>query len=164
MKPMFLTIILRVFLLLTLLVSIGCSQTQEAQKLNAATVVGTHVSLIPPAGFTPSTQFPGYQFESLGSSIMITELPGPFAEASAGFSKPSELMKRGMSVLDKKEVKSNGQNGLLVKVEQNAYGTDYLKWLLIFGDEKEAVIITATFPKQYESELSEKMKASILST
>src|SRR5687768_6123448 len=114
-------IILKVFLLLGLFALTGFSQAQEPQK-QGATVVGTKVSLKPPDGFTPSSQFPGYWLESLGSSIMITELPAPFAETSAGFSNPSELMKRGMSLLSKQEVKVNGYSGLLVQVKQNAFG------------------------------------------
>jgi len=154
--------ILRVFLFLILPAFNGCSYAQEPPKQSAAFVSGTRIRLIPPADFAPATQFPGYQLESHGSSIMITEIPGPFAETTAGFSKPSELMKRNMTILDKQEVKLDGQNGLLFKVAQKAYETDFLKWLLVLGDEKETAMITATFPKQYEGELSEKMKASVL--
>lgn len=154
---------LKFFLTLILLISYGCSHAQVSPKQSDdAFVNGTKIKLTPPADFTPASQFPGYQLESRGSSIMITEMPGPFAETTAGFSKPSELIKKKMSVLDKQEVKLNGQNGLLLKVAQKAYETDFLKWLLILGDEKETVLIAATFPKQYEAELSEKMKASIL--
>lgn len=154
-------IILRILLLLTLIVFNGCSQAQEP-KQSPVSIAGTRISLTPPAGFTPSAQFPGYELESHDSSIMVTEIPGPFAEVSAGFSKPEELAKRGMSLLDKQKVKLSGQNALLMKVEQKAYGTNFLKWLLVFGDEKETAMITATFQKQHEAELSEKMKASVL--
>jgi hypothetical protein len=154
-------VILKVPLLITLLAFTGFSQAQEPKK-QGETIIGTKVSLKPPEGFTPSPQFPGYWLESLSSSIMVTEFPNPFAEASAGFSNSSELMKRGVSLLNAQEVKLNGQSGLLVKVKQNAFGTEYLKWLLIFGDEKESVMIAATFPKELDGDLSEKMKASIL--
>jgi hypothetical protein len=110
----------------------------------------------------PSPQFPGYWQESVGSSIIVTEFPAPFSEATAGFSNPSELSKRGMSLLNKQGVIVNEQKGELLKVKQSALGTEYLKWLLIFGDEKESVMIAATFPQELETELSEKMKASVL--
>lgn len=154
--------ILKLFLILTLLVVNGCSHAQELPKQSDAFISGTRIRLTPPANFTPANQFPGYQLESRVSSIMITEIPGPFTETSAGFSKPDELKKRSMLVLNKQEVKLGGHNALLLKVEQRAYETDFLKWLLVFGDEKETVIITANFPKMYEAELSEKLKASIL--
>ena len=148
--------------LLILFISNGCSYAQVSPKQSDAFVSGTRIRLTPPADFTVANQFPGYQLESRGSSIMITEIPGPFAETTAGFSNPSELKKKNMSVLNKQEVKPNGQNGLLLKVEQKVYETEFLKWLLVLGDENETVMITATFPKMYEAELSEEMKASIL--
>jgi hypothetical protein len=162
MKLIFPTIMSGVFLSFALLVLTGCSKTQEAQKPAAETLAGTRIALTPPPGFTPATQFSGYQLESLGASIMINEIPGPFAEISAAFSNPSELSKKGMSLVEKQEVKSNGRDGLLVKTGQSANGVEYLKWHLVIGDEKETVIITATFPKQSEDKLSEPMKASLL--
>jgi len=156
--------ILGVSFFLTLLAFSGCSQAQEPPKQIVSFVSGTRIKLLPPANFTPATQFPGYQLESHNSSIMVTEIPAPFAETTAGFSNSSELSKRNMSVVDKQEVKVDGQNGLLLKVEQTAYGINILKWLLVLGDEKETAMITAAFPKMHDVELSEKMKASILTS
>jgi len=154
--------VLRIFLFIALVSTSGFSQAKEMPTQGPA-VVGTRVSLKPPAGFIPSPQFPGYWLESLGSSIMVTELPVPFPIMSAGLANPSELMsKRGISLLNKQEVKVAGRSGLLVQAKQNAFGTEYLKWLLIFGDEKESVMITASFPKELGGELSKRMKASIL--
>ena len=152
----------RAFILIVPIAIIAYSQDkQPAEKATA--VAGTKVSMQPPAEFTPSSQFPGFEYEALGSSIIITEFPGPFKEISAGVSDPAVLKKRDISVLSRQQVKVDGQSGLLVQVAQNAFGTDYIKWLLIFGDEKESVMIAATFPKEYENKLSEKMKTSILS-
>jgi hypothetical protein len=150
---------LRGYLLIVFLVITAFPQSKEPQ---AARVIGTRVSLKPPQEFTPSSQFPGYGLEAFSSSIVVTEIPGPFSEVSAGFSDSSALMKKGMSALNKQEVKVNGQSGLLVQIRHNLSVGEFLKWILVFGDEKESVIITATFPKEFENELSEKMKASIL--
>lgn len=154
--------ILKYLLLLTLFVSIGCSKPQVSPKQKDETISGTRVRLTPPVGFTAAKQFSGYQLESHNTSIMITEIPGPFTETTAGFSNLSELKKKNMSVLDKQDVQPNGQNGFLFKIEQKAYETDFLKWLLVLGDEKETLMITANFPKIYEAELSDKLKASVL--
>jgi hypothetical protein len=136
-------------------------QTDRPHKQETA-VAGTRVSVVPPAGFAPSQQFPGFVQESMSASIMVTEFPGPFSETSSGFASPLELMKRGMTLLSKQELKVNGRSGLLLQVKQIAFGTEYLKWLLIFGDDEESAIIAATFPKKLEMELSEKMKVSVL--
>ncbi len=148
--------------ILPVLLTIACSsQTKELPKQDVL-VVGTKVSLTPPDGFVVSSQFPGFEQESLGASIMVTEIGGPFPEVSAGFSSPSGAAKRGMIVVDKQAVTINGHSGVLLRIKQNASGIEFLKWLLVFGDEKESVMVTAAFPKQFEDTLSGKMKASIL--
>lgn len=125
-------------------------------------VVGTRISLVPPSGFIPSDRFPGYSQESTGSSIMVTEFPAPLAETSSGLSTRSALSKRGMVLLKKEQVVVGGRVGVLAQVKQNLQEAEYLKWLLLLEDGKESVLVTAAFPKDLESELSEAMKASIL--
>ena len=149
---------------LVLVVVIAVAGSSQAQRLprQSERVAGTKVSMTPPADFTPSTQFPGFWLESLGCSIMVTELPGSYAQLSTGFSNISTLMKRGMSLLHKQPVTVGGRRALLMNLQQNAYGREFLKWLLMFGDESESVMLVATFPKELEAEFSPKMKASIL--
>jgi hypothetical protein len=118
--------------------------------------------MVPPDDFTASSHFPGFQQESTNASILVTEFPAPFSEASTGLSNPSMLSQRGMMLLEKQRVSVSGQAGILVRVMQKISGTDYLKWLLVLGDEKESLLITATFPKELERQLSEKLKASVL--
>lgn len=154
--------ILRALFLIVFLTFTGCAQVKEPPKQAAAIIAGTRIKLQPPADFAASSQFAGYGLQSHASSIMITEMPGPFAEISAGFSSEPELTKRGMALLDKQEIKVGGADGLLVKIRQNAAGTEFLKWILVFGDAKESVVITAAFPQEHETALSERMRASIL--
>jgi hypothetical protein len=47
-------------------------------------VTGTSVALAPPPGFEPSSRFPGFERADLQSSVMVTEIPGPFAEVTSG--------------------------------------------------------------------------------
>ncbi|MDL1873596.1 hypothetical protein FBQ85_00265 [Cytophagia bacterium CHB2] len=125
-------------------------------------MAGTRVSLTPPAEFTLSAQFPGYQQESTGASIMVTEIPGPFAEVSAGFSVPAELAKKGMTLQTKEEITVDGRTALLLQIWQVAAGKEFLKWILAFGNANETVMVMATFPKQHESDRSEKLRTSLL--
>ena len=55
----------------------------------AESVPGTSVNLNPPSGFVKSERFPGFQNETNFSSIMVTEMDGPFAELIRGV--PSDL-------------------------------------------------------------------------
>jgi len=152
--------ILNILLLILSLAIIGTSQSVESPGQETR-IPGTRVSLVPPTGFKPAPEFSGFKQESNGSSIIVTEFPGPFSEVSSGFLNPSELAKRGMTLLNKQEINVNSQSGLLLHVKQNAFGTEYRKWLLIFGDAKESVLVVATFPLELEGDLSEKMKASV---
>ena len=150
----------RLFILTLMVVS--SIQAQETSK-QSRIIIGTRVSLTPPDEFVPAPQFPGLLQEATGSSIMVTEMPGPFSQLSAAFSTPSELAKRGMTLLKKQGVTVGRQNGLLLHLTQMASGTEFRKWLLLFGNEKEVVMVTATFPKMFEKELSEKLRTSVLS-
>src|SRR5687767_10120007 len=122
---------------LCLLLAVHCfSQTRTIPKQQIP-VVGTRASMVPPDDFTASSHFPGFQQESTNASILVTEFPAPFSEASTGLSNPSMLSQTGMMLLEKQQVSVSGQAGILVRVMQKISGTDYLKWLLVLGDEKE---------------------------
>lgn len=149
------------FILILLVVASGAAQARQAST-QATIVAGTRVSLKPPSGFTPSPQFSGYWLESHDSSLIVTELPGSFREVSFGFSSPAELAARGLSLLSQQEIEISGLRGVLLQLKQTAFSTDYLKWIAVFGDDKESVMIAATFPKKHENELSQKMRMSIL--
>ncbi|HEX8651503.1 MAG TPA: hypothetical protein VF708_11745 [Pyrinomonadaceae bacterium] len=152
---------LKILLLLILFAATSFAQAKELPEQRAA-ITGTEVSLIPPVGFTPSPQFPGYWEESLGASIQVTEFPAPYSITFAALSDTAQLTKRGISLLSRREVSVGRLKGMLLQVRQSASGLEYLKWILNFGDEEESVSIVATFPKGLEKELSEKLKRSIL--
>lgn len=144
-------------LIIALLISLSCSlQAQER-------VQGTKVTIDPPADFTKATQFPGYMMESTGSSIMVTPIPGgPFSEVSKGFTR-SGLATQGMKLIQKENIKVGSAEGVLIHARQSAYGTEFLKWMLAFGDSTETTLVVATFPKKFEEQLSEHLKKSVLS-
>jgi hypothetical protein len=144
-------------LIVALLILLACSlQAQER-------VQGTKVTIDPPADFTKATQFPGYMMESTGSSIMVTPIPaGPFSEVSKGFTR-SGLATQGMKLIKKENIKIGTAEGVLIHASQSAYGTDFLKWMLAFGDSTETTLVVATFPKQFEEQLSDNLKKSVLS-
>jgi hypothetical protein len=126
-------------------------------------VPGTSVALEPPAGFTPATRFTGFERADVQGSIMVTEIPGPFASVSAGMNA-SGLASRGMTLLSSAKRQVDGRPALLLSVTQAANGIEFMKWMLVTGDAKRTVMVVATFPKQAEAELSEQMRAAVLST
>jgi hypothetical protein len=152
--------ILSTLLLPSILAVAAVSQSTPAPP-QFAPVTGTHVSMVPPAGFTPAIQFPGFVEESMGASIMVTEFPGPITEATAVFNDREAMASKGMELLDQQAVKISNLTGALYRIKQVVSGVELRKWLLVFGD-KESVLITATFPQTFENDLSERVKASIL--
>ena len=68
-----------------------------------------------------------------------------------------------MTLVSKKEIEIDGISGVLFGVTQNAYGTEFAKWIVIFGDRKETKMVTATFPKAHADKLSAQLKSVVLS-
>jgi hypothetical protein len=123
-------------------------------------VPGTRVGLVPPEGFQKADRFPGFTQAETNASIMVTEIPGPFSQVSAGFT-PGGLKSRDMVLLKKEPITVNGQPGILLHVSQNAYGVRYLKWITIIGDERHTIMITASFPAELEKRLSEPLRSAV---
>lgn len=89
-------------------------------------VIGTKVQIEPPSYLEPTDQFPGFVDREYGTSIMITEIPGPFTKVSQGLNK-SELAKQGMTVISKKSIKLGQQDAILIRASQIAYEIAFLK-------------------------------------
>lgn len=150
MRPTFLT--LAAFLLAPL-----------ADDLTAATPVrGTRVLLDPPPGFKPAEQFPGFLQKETSASIMVNELPAPFAETTRGFTAAG-LATRRMKLVTRETITVAGQEGLLLHVTQESQGSLFGKWMLAFGDAQKTVLIVATYPLSGDAALADALKQSVLS-
>lgn len=140
----------------------GAAAGSPKKKLNFSSIPGTRVSLLKPTGFVMAKHFPGLQQASTGASIMVTEIPGPYSEVTKGVTA-EQMKSRGMNLQSKEDATIDGRPGLLLSLTQIAYGKTYAKWISIIGDEKNTVIITATFPKDRESDLSTPLRDVVLS-
>jgi len=124
-------------------------------------VTGTSVALAPPAGFVPSSRFPGFERADLQSSVMVTEIPGPVADVSRGMTADG-LATRGMTLISSTRELVDGRQALLLKVSQAASGMTVHKWMIVSGDARKTVMIVGTFPKDYEPQIGDAMKDSLL--
>ncbi|HWM93924.1 MAG TPA: hypothetical protein VN493_24415 [Thermoanaerobaculia bacterium] len=124
-------------------------------------VPGTKTSLEPPQGFSPSDRFPGFQDAETQSSIMVTELPAPGTVMMKGMTKEA-LASRGMTLISSTTEKVDGREALLLHVAQAAGGTEYLKWMLVTGDEETGVMVVGTFPKTAEAQVGAAIRTSVL--
>jgi hypothetical protein len=127
----------------------------------AIRVTGTSVALAPPAGFVPSSRFPGFERADLQSSVMVTEIPGPVADVSRGMTAAG-LATRGMTLISSARQVLDGRQTLLLKVSQPAGGMTVHKWMLVSGDARTTVMIVGTFPKECEPQIGDAMKESLL--
>jgi hypothetical protein len=136
------------------------STAKAATKL--VPIAGTQVSLTQPAGFVTATDFPGFVQKATYSSVMVTELPAPFAQVTAGFTQ-TLLAGRGMTLLSRQARPFDGSSGLLLHVKQEASGIIFEKWIYTFGDAKQTILVTATFPQAQAPKLSSPLEATVLS-
>ena len=124
-------------------------------------VPGTQVKVDPPVGFTLMERFPGFENRAKTASIMVSELPGSASEVRRGMTREN-LAGRGMTLLSSQTVRANGQSALLLHVSQRAAGMEFLKWMLVAGNEKKSVMIVGSFPKA-SAALSLPIKQALLS-
>ena len=127
----------------------------------ATRVTGTSVALAPPTGFVPSSRFPGFERADLQSAVMVTEIPGPVADVSRGMTAAG-LATRGMTLLSSTRPLVDGRQALLLKVSQSAGGLTVHKWMIVSGDARTTVMIVGTFPKEYEPQIGDAVKDSLL--
>ena len=137
------------------------SPAKAAKKAGAPSIPGTSVCLSPPAGFVPADRFPGFMKKETGSSIVVTEIPGPYEKVTADFRDKEKMQAGGMTLLDHSSVKVDGQRATLLRVEQSAYGTVFGKWMLAVERPDGTTVIAASFPKA-KKEQGEALRAAIL--
>jgi hypothetical protein len=125
-------------------------------------VPGTQITLDPPDGFARADRFPGFQKPEAAASIMVTEMPAPYPQIRQAMTEQG-LASRGMTLISSDKVQMSGAEALLVHVGQAANGIDFLKWMLVSGDEKQTVMIVATYPKAAAAKFGEPLKQSVLS-
>jgi hypothetical protein len=126
-------------------------------------VTGTSVALAPPPGFAPSSRFPGFEHAESQSAIMVTELPGPFAEISRGLTADT-LAARGITLISSTKQLVDGRQALLLKASQPADGGTAYRWMIVSGDAKNTVMIVGTYPQDYESKIGNALKDALLTT
>lgn len=147
--------------LIILTSSFGQEDVNNAKTENHLQVSGTKYFLIPPTGFIAATNFQGFQQLNSGASILLMEIPGPFIEATKSFNEEG-LKTQGVILKKKEEIKVNGLQGMILTTEQFAYGTNFKKYILVFGDSNLTTIINGTFPKEIK-DLDKDILASMYS-
>ncbi len=113
-------------------------------------------------GFEATDQFPGFVQEEKLASIMVTEVPAPFADFSKAM-EPKTLETRGMVMVGREPASLGGRPGFLSLVTQTAEGIVFEKWLGMVGDAETSVMIMALYPQAAADELRDSMREAVLS-
>jgi hypothetical protein len=121
------------------------------------------VKLRQPEGFERSKSFDGFQQPETSSTVMALKFSGPFKEISTGLTEEN-MKTRGWTWIGREDIKFEEYAGVLIHFQQPAFGNEFLKWSLAFGDDKGTIMVTATFPKALEGKLSAPLKSVVLST
>ncbi len=146
---------------------LGQIENEKGKQINNelnesyVSIPATKVSLIPPEGFTPAINFNGFEQAKNNSSIMVVEVSSPFDKISKGFTEEG-LKSRGITMRSKEDLIVNGYKGVFITSEQFAYGSTFLKYILVFGNDTSTIIINGMYPKDFQ-ELGDEIKTSILS-
>ncbi|WP_373544775.1 hypothetical protein [Chamaesiphon sp.] len=134
---------------------------QAQNQNNLVTFPEVELAIRQPSGFIKATAFYGFEQSTTNSSIVITKIPGSYSQVTGGFTRAG-LATRGISLISKQNVKIENQSGLLLNVAQSAYGQKFRKWILVFGDEQNTRIVTATFPSENANKLGAQLKQVVL--
>ncbi len=143
----------------TLLAQSSISNTLTTSHL---AIEGTKISLVPPIGFKPASNFLGLEQANSGATIMVLEIPGPFAETSKGMTKEG-FLSQGIEVDKIEPLILNDLPAILVSAKQNAHGAEYTKYVLCFGTETETIIINGSTPSNLE-QIAKLVKAALLTS
>jgi len=139
------------------------SQAIISNKLTKGHVLvrGTKISMIPPKGFTNAPNFLGFEHNPSGSTVMVLDIPGPFAETSKGLTK-EKLLANGVEVKQIETMTFNGMPALFMTGEQKSAGVQFTKYVLTFGTDIETYMINGAVPKN-NTQLATEVKKSIQS-
>lgn len=153
--------LLALFFIFVSLILWGQKEIENKLTDNHQSIKGTKISLIPPIGFTEGLNFLGLQQSESGSSIMIIDIPGPYSETSRGITKEN-LLGKGIEVDQIENLIINEIPAIFVTGIQNTSGNSYTKYILVFGTDRETIIINGASPENLKK-IGEEVKKSMLS-
>lgn len=155
----------KIYLVLLLLLQtipfFGQTDITTKITLEHSEIFGTKISMIAPSDFSRATNFLGFQHEETNSSIMALDFPTSFEKVSNGLNKEN-FEKQGVIVKSFDSIIFNGLAGYFISGTQTAYGSEFSKYILVFGTATETIMINGAAPVD-DLLLSESVKIALLS-
>lgn len=138
--------VLRGLFLGVLIALSGATIASPAVAQDAQPILGTTLSAIPPKGFRPASDFPGFIFEAIGGTIVVTEVPkGAFGEYSALFSDTKKLNRKfaraGMQMSKITPLTtSDGQKVNLAQGIHVALNGKFDMWTAVYSGDRTSLV------------------------
>jgi hypothetical protein len=114
-----------------------------------------------PDGFERHPQHPGFRDPQSGASLLIFNLPDPFADACRRF-EPAAMTQRGLDFRSRENIQVDGRPAILVTAEQTVDDAVYAKLMIVVGDERRTVLLSATLPRDLADTLSLPLEQAML--
>lgn len=146
--------------------SVESNITEEAPVSRAQTIAipGTRATLPHPPGFDLAEDFSGLACESIGASIMVTEMPAPIDAIREVFKSAEGLATQGMTLIDSEEIQVGDLPAVLVHARQ-AVGQEeelvFEKWMVVTGTVELSVLVTAAYPESIAENISRAMESTV---
>lgn len=123
-------------------------------------IPGTHIFIVPPAGFTPSTgSMKGFIKDETTTFLSVSEFKGQSFKSETKKNSVEKMRQQGLSIFTEQEKKVGPYNGRLMRIGD---GETSSIWQLVFGNDSFAVMIMGIYPPH--DELSGKQIAEALET
>lgn len=124
---------------------------QEAAAQTSQRVAGTTVTMAPPQGFEPASEFSGFADQTTKSSILIAELPpqawpqlsalfGSLDTVRAGFKQ------KGIDVATLEKVPTASSEAFLASGTQTVAGNKLAKWVALAKGSRTVMITVQAMP------------------
>ncbi len=133
----------------------SCNGQTNGKYLN---IKSTRLSIIPPNGFYESKSIIGLE-KNEKTAIQVMDLVGGNFESNTATFTIAEFKKKGISVLEFKDLKIDGFNAKYANIK----GADENeRALLVFGDSTFSAMVIAFFPSSSRNELLPEIENSFL--
>lgn len=115
---------------------------QKASDKDRVPVRGTSIAMVPPAGFSPSTTFTGFEHAATGSAFKVVEFSRDAYKTMMKELTDEELAGQGITIASRTKVTIGGARGLLLTGTQTTGKLTMGRWILILGARSNTVMIT----------------------
>lgn len=124
-------------------------------------IPGTRVSLSVPDNFEIASDFSGIVWRDAGASIVVAEFAASVEKMRASLTRDA-LASRGMALSRVEEIESAMGPAAIFHISQNVQGIEAKRWILLSGNSRDTVIITANVPALLADEVEPVLRESLL--